>query len=478
MAYHASLPTSPVLMPTTVVGLPVRPLDSSQATGHMPVESLPIPIAQSRDIFMADLDAVLANLEIAREWQFRNNNNNNNNNTSGGGGGGGGSTRGDSTPSQRRSIDEDPAQRIAQTGQLIPDALEAAMASLPPVRVHSSSALDSYATVTAQGLTPLTAPNSRAASLAASAASSPGQTPKDGQRSGIIGGAVGTSRGGSPRQLQSTNKEFHNARPPLPGKISTSGTSTPTGSSPSGIPPILPRGQTFPRASGVVARGGGGGTSANVSPANSKPPSPQAATIITSSAFTSTNGGGGGTLPPIAASGRGAGVSSNAAMAPGQQRPPSRLGGLRSGSQFGPPPVIAGASSSSNLASGEPSTSSEPSVVIPPLDIWPAIAKSESSNALAAAAGGGSLTGSVWGSLPASVRSGASTPNRMSPRASGNWAATAAASPVKKIASPKLSKVLPSPRKAKVLPPSSPSGVRGVQDPKFKLQKDEFPSLK
>lgn len=434
VSYHASLPTSPVLMPATVVGLSARPMDTRHVPGN--AGPLPIPVAPSRDIFMADLDNVLANLDLARDWQPRTTPTSTTNGT-------GNQPRrstGDSTPSRRRSSDRDPPQPIAQTRQLTPDALEAAMASLPPVRVSSLSALDSYASVTAQGLTPLTVPNSRAASLA-SAASSAANTPKDGQRSGYTSAGRGA---GSPRQgPQPTN--FYNSRPPLPGRVS-SGTSTPTTTSPSGIPPMLPRQQQWSKG-GVGASsvsGGSANVSTTASPSTSKPPSPQAATTINASTFTAN-----GTLPPIAVPGRA--LSSSAAAV----RPPSRLGGLRSGSPSGPPPVPAPAELPS-----DPMVSS--------LDVWPAIAKSEAGSA---AAGGGSLTGSVWGSVPPSVRSGNSTP-AMSPRA-GSWVGTAAASPVKQASPAKLPIALLSPRRGLPPPPSSPA-----RDPKFKLKKDEFPSLK
>ncbi len=421
-AFHASLPTSPVVTGASMVT-------------YQAVQMHPQPHAHvsstSRDIFMADLDAVMANLDLAREWQQPRQNINNisgsgthnaNANTSAAekgeeniqkhdtsavrsgvdviGGDSGGASESAVGGGKREPIQQ-------QQQQQSNDALEVAMAALPHLRV-SAPVADSYATVTAQGLTPVTVPNSQAASGAVSAAASAGSsaanTPKaTGANAPLTAPPITKKVTDETMPLlqqqpqQPLQPVQQSGRPPLPTRSAPgSGTSTPTSQSARGTtttaapPPVMQR-----RPWG---RGAGG-------------------TMATASAP-----GGAAATAAAAASPKAGSPSGWSAVA---SRQPSRLGPLHSSSGTGAPSAVAKVEKASTAAA-EKEAAEAPIVVVAedPLE-WPAFTPKNVSNSAKKSAAG------VWGALPPSIKSGASTPLAgSSPRVAGSWAA-AAASPKK-----------------------------------------------
>ena len=263
-AYHSSLPPSPLggaplgpggvaTAPPMAMSMsmllppmhPPHPGTTTTTTSPSSSSSSPPPPSHSRDVFMADLDALLANLSLVREWQSvappRSTATATGRNATSGDGGRGAGKAG---RVGRGGIPVAPTRGTRQSRHLSADVLEAAIASLPPVRVTVDGGGDggggsntsngvltsstSYASVIAHGLTPLTAPNSLANSVAvsaapstvASAASSAANTPKFSSSSQATynGGAIDVeAAGASPRcadVLSSTEKYF--SRPPLP----------------------------------------------------------------------------------------------------------------------------------------------------------------------------------------------------------------------------------------------------------------------
>jgi len=422
-AFHTSLPTSPVLTGASMVALqPVQMHQHHHGYGHghgytqqHHAASVVVPhINTSRDIFMADLDTVMANLELAREWQQPQQNSS----SSRGGGGGGTSSFSnvnmvekveENRQKQDESTSGNTSTAAAGTGgggggkkeqkyrhqQPPNDALEAAMAALPHLRV-SAPVADSYATVTAQGLTPLTVPNSQAASgavsTAASAASSPANTPKAATGPAHVNipiiaatTAKKSSREVIPTQQQQQQQQpvQQSGRPPLPSRSSPgSGSTTPKQQLSGTASPVAPK-RPWGR--------GAGGTAAAAAAAPGG--------LAAQKAEAGNGAGGGGTGWNAVAS-----------------RQPSRLGQMH------------GTSGATKAEATAPTVVDEKApaplvVVAEDSTEWPAFTLKDASTTAKEPTKSNKPASGVWGSIPPFIRSETSTP-------AGSWAA-AAASPKK-----------------------------------------------
>jgi len=433
-AFHASLPTSPVLTGAPMVSLqPVQMHQHQHYHGNAHAQQQPhhhvnvvVPhISTSRDIFMADLDAVMANLELAREWQQPRLN------TSSSRGGGGASSGSDANVVdkyeenvQKQDVFTSGAGKSTAAGtatgggrkreqnqRQLPhqlqhqhqqhqpsDALEAAMAALPHLRV-SAPVSDSYATVTAQGLTPLTVPNSQADSGAVSAVASAGSSAANTPRAAlgpatvaipVIAGTTSkkVSREIIPtQQLQEQQQQQQSGKPPLPSH-SAPGSDTTTPKQQSSASPVAPKRPWGRGAGGAasVAAAAPGGVAAQKEVA-----------------------GGGGTGWSAVAS-----------------RQPSRLGQMHGTSES----AKAEGTATTTAATVGDERSPDPVVVVAEdSNEWPAFSPKDASTSANKATESTQPASGVWGSIPPFIKSEANPPAGNSP-ASTSWAA-AAASPKK-----------------------------------------------
>jgi hypothetical protein len=501
-AFHASLPTSPVLTGAAQM-VTLQPMQMHHSQPPHQQQHQHVSVSASRDIFMADLDAVMANLDLAREWQQPRQNSNTGSTIGGtigtastGGvgsvGGGGNSARvvekgEENIQKQEKFTGTGGKKEQRQQQQQQPnDALEAAMAALPHLRV-SAPVADSYATVTAQGLTPVTVPNSQAASGAVSAAASAGSSAANTPRAAtgpasstasIAGTTAPTTKKGTsePQQSQPQQQQSvqQSGRPPLPSRSAPgSGTSTPTTQSAGvGADKAVP---AMPRR--PWGRGAGGISTTAAAP--------------------------GGANSPKGAAGTPTAAGASAGWSAVTSRQPSRLGQMHSNST-GTAPAAANKPEAAAASAVVEKAAPAPIVVVAedPVE-WPAFTPKDISTTSTRNTATKSKIPApvgVWGSLPPSIKSGASTPAGNSPRA-GSWAA-AAASPKKAnlvvASSPKKSAATATTggnrrrnKKNTASSSSSPTAAEAVvvaataakekkkkkEEQEFSLRTDEFPTL-